>query len=141
MPTLSTRAEEAAVDLDRLVGALGTAGLGRQDFTDLLLNALPSDDEADADNVDLTEVTRPHQCKNPFISSHRAIECSRRLDDGERRAEAHQTRDGPTLSEIGRDVAENGPLETRARRRRPRERPRPLEFGRVWGFLRGGSRV
>ena len=49
MPTLSTRAEEAAVDLDRLVGALGTAGLGRQDFTDLLLNALPSDDEADAD--------------------------------------------------------------------------------------------
>lgn len=51
MPTLSTRAEEAAVDLDRLVGALGTAGLGRQDFTDLLLNVLPSDDEADADAV------------------------------------------------------------------------------------------
>ena len=49
MPTLSTRAEEAAVDLDRLVGALGTAGLGRQDFTDLLLNVLPPDDEADAD--------------------------------------------------------------------------------------------
>ena len=51
MPTLSTRAEEAAVDLDRLVGALGTAGLGRQDFADLLMNVLPPDDEADADAV------------------------------------------------------------------------------------------
>ena len=51
MPTLSTRAEEAAADLDRLVGALGTAGLGRQDFTDLLMNVLPPDDEADADAV------------------------------------------------------------------------------------------
>ena len=51
MPTLSTRAEEAAVDLDRLVGALGTAGLGRQDFTDLLMNVLSSNDEADADAV------------------------------------------------------------------------------------------
>ena len=49
MPTLSTRAEEAAIDLDRLVGALGTAGLGRQDFTDLLMNVLPPNDEADAD--------------------------------------------------------------------------------------------
>ena len=46
MPTLSTRAEEAAVDLDRLVGALGTAGLGRQDFTDLLMNVLPLNDDA-----------------------------------------------------------------------------------------------
>ena len=45
MPTLSTHAEEAAVDLDRLVGALGTAGLGRQDFTDLLMNALPPNDD------------------------------------------------------------------------------------------------
>ena len=51
MPTLSTRAEEAAVDLDRLVGALGTTGLGRQDFTDLLMNVLSPNDEADADAV------------------------------------------------------------------------------------------
>ena len=46
MPTLSTRAEEAAVDLDRLVGALGTAGLGRRDFTDLLMNVLPLNGDA-----------------------------------------------------------------------------------------------
>ena len=52
MPILSTRAEEAAVDLDRLVGVLGTAGLGRQDFTDLLMNVIPpTNDETDADAV------------------------------------------------------------------------------------------
>ena len=44
MPILSTHAEEAAVDLDRLVGVLGTAGLGRQDFTDLLMDVLPPTD-------------------------------------------------------------------------------------------------
>ena len=37
-----TRAEEAANDLDRLIGALGTTSLNRQDFIGLLMSILPN---------------------------------------------------------------------------------------------------
>ena len=82
MPTLSTRAEEAAVDLDRLVGALGTAGLGRQDFTDLLMNVLPPDDEADADAVagrlfdELIQMCKEAEVICCFTADDRDAECA-----------------------------------------------------------------
>ena len=42
-PVPLTRAVDAANDLDRLIGALGTTGFGRQDFIDLLMSILPND--------------------------------------------------------------------------------------------------
>ena len=82
MPTLSTRAEEAAVDLDRLVGALGTAGLGRQDFTDLLMNVLPPNDEADADAVagrlfdELIQMCKEAEVIRCFAADDQDAECA-----------------------------------------------------------------
>ena len=42
-PVPLTRADDAANDLDRLIGALGTTGFGRQDFIDMLMSILPDD--------------------------------------------------------------------------------------------------
>ena len=82
MPTLSTRAEEAAADLDRLVGALGTAGLCRQDFADLLMNVLPPNDEADADAVagrlfdELIQMCKEAEVICCFTADDRDAECA-----------------------------------------------------------------
>ena len=42
-PVPLARADDAANDLDRLIGALGTTGFGRQDFIDMLMSILPDD--------------------------------------------------------------------------------------------------
>ena len=46
-----TRAEEAANDLDRIIGAIGTTSFGRQDFIDLLMSILPIDKADKADKL------------------------------------------------------------------------------------------
>ena len=78
MPTLSTRAEEAAVDLDRLVGALGTAGLGRRDFTDLLMNVLPLNGDAVAGRLfdELIQMCKEAEVICCFTANDRDAECA-----------------------------------------------------------------